>query len=135
MKLSASVDALFTELPRRRILGSLRLTSGGGIMIIRRKGMRPPLAKARKEGGHARRSAIINVKPAPRTSKEESDRKEEWKSGDFDAQTIIGHGGPDDAGSSSGVRPPGDRCSKAARYARGALDDGGTRPGRPRRPR
>ena len=31
----------------------------------------------RKEGGHARRSAIINVKPAPRTSKEESDRKEE----------------------------------------------------------
>src|SRR5215212_11041170 len=69
--------ALFTGVRRREILGSLRLTSGGGIMIIRRKGMRPPLAKARKEGGHARRSAIINVKHAPRTSKEESDRKEE----------------------------------------------------------
>src|SRR5688500_19267047 len=102
-------------------------------MIIRWKGMRPPLAKARKEGGHARRSAIINVKPAPRTSKEESDRKE--KSGDFEAQTIVGHGGPDDAGSSGGARPPGDRCSTAARYAQGELDDGGTGTGRPRRPR
>ena len=75
--LSGWGEAAFLYLRGRRILGSLRLTSGGGIMIIRWKGMRPPLAKARKEGGHARRSAIINVKHAPRTSKEESDRKEE----------------------------------------------------------
>src|SRR5215213_8480723 len=47
------------------------------------------------------------------------------RSDDFEVQTIIGHGGPDDARSSGGARPPCDRCSKAPRYAPGEFDDRG----------
>src|SRR5215211_2473224 len=53
------------------------------------------------------------------------------RSDDFEVQTIIGHGGPDDARSSGGARPPSDRCSKAPRYAPGEFDDRGAGTGRP----
>src|SRR5215212_6205191 len=53
------------------------------------------------------------------------------RSDDFEVQTIIGHGGPDDAHSSDGARPPCDRCSKAPRYAPGEFDDRGAGTGRP----
>src|SRR5215208_3288242 len=55
----------------------------------------------------------------------------ERRSDVFEVQTIIGHGGPDDARSSGGARPPSDRCSKAARYAPGEFGDRGAGTGRP----
>src|SRR5215212_10640035 len=66
--------SLFTRVRGSRVLGSWRRASGGGSMLSRWQRMRPALAKARKEGGRARRSAVVDVIPV--TNKQGRKRQE-----------------------------------------------------------